>query len=347
MPRIDDYLRKLDSVAANDLLLSSDRPPLYRAQNELLPLPGEGILDDAMLRAGLRELLSADEWAALLADQQLAFTIDLDRMRVRGLCSIARHGITARFSRVREPVAALDELQLPAALANLVAADSGLVIVTGAAGSGKTTLVAALCELIGQERAVHLTSLGNTVEYRQASRAAAVSQRAIGRHCASFETAVETALDTNADVIACASLQTDGVFERLVEAASAGVLVLGEVPGQGAVNALEYLLLAARESQRTQLSLDLAECLLGIVSLDLLPKKGGGRVPAAEILLCTPNVAALLRDGKTSMLPSLLDREPGMQSMDRSLLELATRGLIEGREAYARAIDKRAFAAWG
>jgi twitching motility protein PilT len=347
MAHIDEYLRKLDSVGANDLLLSSDRTPLYRAQSELLPLPGEGTLDDASLRAALRELVNPDEWATLSTEQQLTFVVEVaPNVRVRGLCSIAQHGVTARLTRLRSAAASLAELQLPASFANFAAADSGMVIVTGPAGSGKTTLIAALCELVS-ERTVHLTGLGSAVEYLHENRAASLSQRAIGRHCASFASAIDTALDTDADVIACSSLFADGVFERLVEAACAGVLVFAELPGQGSVFALEQLLSCAAEHQRGQLALDLAESLLAVISLDLLPKKAGGRVPATEVLLCTPNVAALVRDDKTSMLAGLLDREPGMQSMDRCLLDLATRGVIDGREAFARANDKRAFAAWG
>jgi twitching motility protein PilT len=348
MPRIDDYLRKLDSVGASDLLLSSDRTPLYRAANELLPLPGEGALADAELRRELQELVTADEWASLLSNQQLAFVADLGQeLRVRGLCSVGRHGISTRLSLLRPECAALAELQLPATIASLVENDNGLVIVTGPVGAGKTTLIAALLAIVSEQRAGHIVSIENPVEYLHKSRLGPVSQRAVGRHCASHASAFEAALDTGADVVTCSNLDTDGVIELAVEAASAGVLVLGELPGQGAANALEYLLSRAPSQQRAQLCTDLAECLVAVIALDLLPKKGGGRIPAAEILLCTPNVASLVRDGKTNILHSLLDRELGMQSMDRCLLDLATRGLIEGREAYMRANDKRAFAAWG
>jgi len=348
MRRIDDYLRKLDGVGASDLLLSSGRPPLYRAANELLPLPGEGILPDAELRAGLQEFVSEDDWASLLADQQLAFVADLGHdVRVRGLCSIGQLGISTRLSLLRPECASFAELQLPATIASLADSESGLVIVTGPVGAGKSTLVASLLALVGQRRTGYIATIESPVEYLQKSPLAAVSQRAVGRHCASHASAIEAALDTSADVIACACLDAEGAFELAVEAASAGTLVFGELPGQGAPNALEYLLARAPNQQRAQLCSDLAECLVAVIALDLLPKKGGGRVAAVEVLLCTPNVASLVRDGKINILPSLLDRELGMQSMDRCLLDLATRGLIEGREAYARALDKRAFAAWG
>jgi twitching motility protein PilT len=247
---------------------------------------------------------------------------------------------------LRSSGATLAELQLPASFAQWAVAEAGLLIVTGPSGSGKTSLVGALSELVCRERSVQLTRLDRFDEYRLESGAASVSTRSVGQHVGSYARALEAALEADSDVIACGDLEAEGAFALSVEAACSGTLVIGELPGHGAVNALEHLLLMAAEQERSQLALDLAECLLAVVSLDLLPKKGGGRVPALEVLLCTPNVAALLRDGKTSMLPGLLDREPGMQSMDRSLLDLASRGTIDGREAYARALDKRAFAAW-
>jgi twitching motility protein PilT len=347
MVRIDDYLRKLGSVGASDLLLSSDRPPLYRAANELLPLPGEGTLPDAQLRAALQDMVTEDEWASLLGEQQLAFVAELGHeLRVRGLCSTGLHGISARLSLLRPAAASISELQLPASLAGLADTATGLILVTGPAASGKSTLVATLLSLIAKQRTGHIATIENPVESLQKTYAAVVSQRGVGRHCGSQAAGFEAALDTNADVIACSSIEAQGAFELAVEAACSGVLVFGELPGHGAANAIEYLLACVPGAQRAQLCADLAECLAAVVWLDLLPKKGGGRVPAVEILLGTPNVASLVRDGKANLLPGLLDREMGMQSMDRCLLDLATRGMIEGREAYARAIDKRPFAAW-
>jgi twitching motility protein PilT len=344
MNAIESYFRKLDGLGANELLLSSDRPPLYRAANELLPLPGEGTLGDEELRSGLEALLHPDEWARLHAEQQLSFVIALGgERRVRGQCGLSLRGLTARLCLLRQQDS-LEDLQLPASLARFAEADSGLCVVTGPAGSGKSSLVASLIGLVAKLRNAHIVSIENAIEYLQ--RSPSISQRALGRDFAHGLAAIETALDTDADVIACAQLETEGVLELLIEAANSGVLVIAELPGHGSVNALEQLVSCSPLAQRSQLCSDLAECLLGVVSLDLLPRKGGGRIPALEILLASPNVASLVRDGKISMLASLLDREHGMQSMDRSLLDLATRGLVEGREAHARAIDKRAFQAW-
>jgi twitching motility protein PilT len=348
MLQIDDYLRRLAGVGAQDLFLSSDRTPLYRASNELLPLPGEGSVSDAELRDSLQELLSADEWSELQEEQHLAFVAEIGHeQRVRGLCSVAQHGLTVRLTLLRTADVAGLSAQLPAAITSLVEQPAGLVIVTGPSGSGKTSVISSLLSLMAARRMLHIATCENLVEYLHVHPSALVSQRAVGRHAATFAQAIDSALDTNADVIACSELNAPGAFERLLEAACAGLLVLGELRGQGAVHTIEQLLAHTPTGQRAQRCSELADCLLAVVSLDLLPRRSGGRVLATEVLLATPSVAALIRDGKMGMLPSLLDREPGMQSMDRCLLDLATRGVVDGREAYVRAVDKRLFAAWG
>lgn len=345
MNRIDDYLAKLKAVGASDLLLSSERPPLYRAAKELLPLPGEGPISDGELRIALSRFITEDEWAGLLAERQLEFVIERTDHRLRGICALSGATLSARLSFLRA-APSLAELQPPAALAALTDADAGLIIVTGPSASGKSTLIASMLTAILQQRVLHAVTIEDPVEQLYAAPNAAISQRAVRRHCGDFAHAVDAALAADADVIACSALHAPGAFERLVEAASSGVLVLAELPGRGTVSVLEQLLLGAPAAQRAQLSNDLGDNLLAAVSLDLVPRKAGGRTVAVELLLSTPNVASLLRDGKTTMLAGTLDREPGMQSMDRCLLDLATRGIIDGRDAYSRALDKRAFAAW-
>jgi twitching motility protein PilT len=347
MMAIDEYIRKLVGLGATDLLLSSERPPLYRAANELLPLPGEGLVADAELRSMVEDLLDADEQQALQDDFRVSFQAQLlGGLRGAGSCHVAQHGLTLRLRLLGGLDLAHIDLALPPNAPNLLHAEAGLIVVTGPTGSGKSSWIARYLSLLSAQRPVYIASVDDPVEYVLAPGHGPMSQRSIGRHCRTFAEGIDAALEANAHVIACSDLQAPGVFERMLEAAGAGVLALGEMPGYGAVPALEQLMAAAPAGSRAQLAGDLADTLAAAVSLDLLPRKGGGRALALELLSATPNVASLLRDGKTQMLAALLERDPGMQSMDRCLLELATRGAIEGREAHARASDKRAFAAW-
>jgi twitching motility protein PilT len=347
-PRIDEYVRKLVGLGATDLLLSSERPPLYRAANELLPLPGEGVMGDAELRSLALGLLDADEQQALQDDFRVSFQAQLlGGLRGAGSCHVAQHGLTLRLRLLGGLDLAQIDLSLPSNVPSLLHAEAGLIVVTGPAASGKSSWIARYLQLMAAQRPLHVATIDDPVEYVLPPSHGAISQRGVGRHCRNFAEGIDAALEANAQVIAVSDLQAPGAFERMLEAAGAGVLAIGELRGYGAVAALEQLLSAAPAGLRTQLAGDLADTLTAAISLDLVPRKaGGGRVLALEALPATPNACSLLRDGKTQMLASLLERDPGMQSMDRCLLDLATRGVIEGREAHTRATDKRPFTAW-
>ena len=347
MGMLEEYLRKLAVVNATDLLLSSGRPPLYRTLDALLPLPGEGQLADAELHTQLQQWLSPDDWQTLHDQQRVTFNLSLETgQRVGGACHMAAHGLTVKLSLLGAQAERLNELELPKALARLFEAETGLIVVTGPARSGKTTLIARLISQIAAERSLCVATSECPVEYRLQCGDSSVVQRSVGRHASSHAQAIDTALATQADIIACSDLNAPEVFPRLLEAACSGVLALGELPSVGVVRTLEQLVMASPKHAHGQVLADLADGLLAVVSLDLLPRKSGGRVLAAELLLASRNVCSLIRDGKLGMLAGLLDREPGMQSMDHCLLELATRGVVDGREALGRAIDKRSFAAW-
>lgn len=347
MGHLDEYMRKMAVVNATELLLGSGRPPLYRALDQLLPLPGEGALADTELHKEMEQLLDPDEWQSLHEDQHAAFNVTLTSgHRIRGACHLAAHGLTVKLSLLGPQSDHLQDLEIPKILQPLLEAESGLIIVTGPATSGKTTLIARLISQIASHRSTYVATSENPVEYNLQSGNSVAVQRSVGRHCTSHAQALDSALASHAQIIACSELTAKGALERMLEAACTGSLAIGELQGLGTIRALEELLNTIPRPTRSQLSTDLSESLLAVVALDLIPKKTGGRTLATEVLLSSRNVCSLIREGKLNMLPTLLDREPGMQSMDRCLLDLATKGLIEGREAYVRATDKRAFSSW-
>lgn len=348
MGPLDEYVRKLTAVNATELLIGSGRPPLYRALDQLLPLPGASALADHELHKELEQLLDGEQWQALQEDQHAAFDVTLTGgQRLRGTAHLAAHGLTVKLGLLGPQTDQLLELELPKTIEPLLEADAGLIIVTGPAVSGKTTLIARLVSQIASRRSLYVATSENPIEYRLQIAHGSVVQRSLGRHCATHAQAIDTAVATQAQLIVCSELGAKGVLERSVEAACTGVLVFGEVVSTGAVRALEDLTLAVPKPARGQLLADLSDALIAVIALDLVPRKLGGRALAAEVLLSSRNVCALIREGKLNMLPGLLDREPGMQSMDRCLLDLATRNVVEGREAYLHATDKRLFSAWG
>lgn len=342
-----DYLDRLSSLKAGELLLSSDRVPLYRSPTGLLPLPGTTELPAEMLERELAALLCPEELRTLEREQHVACIKQLcESHRVRVSCHVAAHGYTLKLALADLQAQADGELAVPAMLSPLMHASRGLIIVAGPAASGKSSLVSRMLEQLCSDRAAFAMTVEDPVLYSSDAGSGIVVQRAVGKHCVSHAQGIDTALAARAEIIACSDLAAPGAFERMVEAASSGAVAIGELRAQSAVGALEQLLSAADGGSRSALAGELADALLAVLSLDLLPAQGGGRVPAIELLSATPRICALLREQQLDKISALFEREPGMQSMDRSLLELASAGLVEGREAYLRASDKALFRAW-
>jgi twitching motility protein PilT len=350
MTRVQDFLSKLSSLHASELLLSADHPPLYRALHEWLPLPGSVELHAEDMERALARLLTQDELRMLREEQHVSFIKQLDSgERVRAFCHVAEHGYTVKLVLLDVIAKVCSELSIPPLVLPLTAAQSGLIVIAGPAGSGKSTLLSRILTQLASERQAFVITVEEPIQYSAATAPktdALIVQRAVGRHCVSHAHGIEAALAARAEVIACSSLAAPQAFTRMLDAASSGVLALGELRAHSCVGALEQLLTAAPSAQRSVLARELSEALLAVVSLDLLPTKAGGRVLALEVLTATPRLRVMVREQSLERIPLLFEREAGMQSMDRSLLELATAGVLDGHEAYLRASDKTLFGAW-
>lgn len=342
-----DYLAKLAVLNATELLIGSDRQPLYRALHELLPLPGSSELHAQDLERMLEALLGPEELRLLREQQHVSCIKQLDSgERVRVFCHCAAHGYTLKLALLNLHSVTRSEPALPPLLRHLTGARSGLIIVAGPAGSGKSALVSHMLEQLACERARYVISVEDPVLYGAPRSGALIVQRAVGKHCPSHAQGIEAAATAGAEVIACSNLAAPLAFERMLEVAGSGVLAIGELRAKAAVAALEHLLRPGRSAQCPLLARELSEALLAVLALDQLPARSGGRILALEVLTATPSLCGLLRDRQLEGIAHLFERERGMQSMDRSLLELATAGLVEGHEAYLRASDKTLFRAW-
>jgi len=326
MTRLAHYVAKLASVHASDLLLASERPPQYRSAHGLLPLPGEAAIAGRDLQSWLESWLGPDRWSHLQVTRALSCVAALDPgTRVRVRCTWSGHGATAQL-RVLATPRTLAELQLPPQLAQLAELTRGLVVVGGPHGSGKTQLLGALVRVIAEQRLCHIVTLEAPVELEHPSGKASISQREVPLHCASFASGIRAAQSGNADVIAIHSAEESEVLELACRAARSA-LVLLELPGSGAAALLERL---ARSAVLTRPS-ELPEALAAVVALQLLPRKGGGWIPAAEILMRSPELCAQLHD----LQPGLAGRiagaatGPGSQSLERARQVLLQQGSIE------------------
>lgn len=329
MTGVEEFVAKLDTVGGSELLLGPGRPPLYRSASGLLPLPGEGAVDGPQLDAMLEPWLGAERWTQLHTRRAITCVMGVPgQPRLRVQCTLAHRGPTLQL-RVLDTPLALDELQLPAQLAALADLTHGLVLITGPAGSGKTNALASLLQLVAERKRRHIVTLENPVELLHQSRISSISQRELGVHVSSFAVGVRSALAANADVIVLAK-PDDAIVCDVATRAAHSALVLCEVPGRGCVPVLERVLAAA--NARSDCA-SLAESFAAIVALELLSKKGGGRVPACEIVTQSPALSVVLRDGKPGGLTKLPEPAfgPGSQTFEAAKLELLRQGLIDAR----------------
>jgi twitching motility protein PilT len=241
----------------------------------------------------------------------------------------------------------LSDLGLPNTVARVINNHNGIVLITGAAGSGKTSTMAALVDLINEERADHILSIEDPVEYVHQSKNCVVNQRQVNRHTKSFANALRSSLREDPDVICIGELRDLETISLAMSAAETGHLVLGTLHTQGVVRTVNRVIGAFPPAQQPQVRTMLSESLRAIISQKLLPRADrSGMVLAYELLFVNHATANLIRENRTFQLNSVLQtgRSQGMRSLDESIAELLAKGAIDRQTALANAEDPRNFA---
>ena len=272
-------------------------------------------------------------------------TIDL---RISTIPTLYGEDFTLRLLMRNSKLLALEELGLTRKdfnqLYSLLNSPSGLILVTGSVGSGKSTTLAALVEQVNIERREHIITLEDPIEYVLEPKGCHITQREVHTHTRSFALALRGALREDPDVIMIGEMRDLETISLAITAAETGHLVLGTLHTSNASRTLDRLLDVFPPGQQEQIRIMVSESLRGVISQQLIPRsEGEGRVLALEILTNTPAVANVIREAKTFMLPGIIQtgKKQGMQLMDDALLDLSSRGLISVEEAYARADQKR------
>jgi twitching motility protein PilT len=216
------------------------------------------------------------------------------------------------------------------------------VLVTGPTGSGKSTTLAALVDLINTRRSDHIITIEDPIEFIHPNRSCLVNQREVGQHTRSFKTALRAALREDPDVVLVGEMRDLETVSIALETAETGHLVFGTLHTSSAVSTVDRLIDQFPADQQAQIRIMLSETLESVIAQVLCRKIGGGRVAALEVLMVTPAVANLIREGKTFQIPSLMQtgRNVGMVTMHEALLDLVVRQVVEPQEAYAKAQDK-------
>jgi twitching motility protein PilT len=344
LAHVDQYLAVGKESGASDIHLSVNSPPVWRRFGLLEPIWHQA----APLAAPDTERLAMEfltepqkELLASRGDVDFAYATDIGRFRA----SVVRQrtGYDLVFRIISDQVRTMDDLGLPEQLKLLTEFHNGLVLVTGSVGSGKSTTLAALVDQINRSRQDHIITLEDPIEYLIPSRGCHVTQREVHTHTKSFANALRGALREDPDVIMVGEMRDLETISLAITASETGHLVLGTLHTSNAARTLDRLLDVFPTDQRDQIRIMVSESLRGIISQQLVPRAdGNGRALAIEILMNTPAVGNVIREGKTFMLPGIIQtgKKLGMKLMDDSLLELFQSGLITAEEAVYRAEQK-------
>ena len=345
LEHVDHYLYIGQQSCVSDVHLSVNMQPIWRRNGELEPI----WLKAPVLTAADTERLAMaflnDEQKRHLAergDADFAYSNSFGRFRT----SVVRHrlGYDMTFRIINSHLRSMEEIGLPESLKLLTQYHNGLVLVTGSVGCGKSTTLAALVDEINRNRHDHIITLEDPIEYIITSKGCHVTQREVHTHTNSFAAALRGSLREDPDVIMVGEMRDLETIQLAITAAETGHLVLGTLHTGNAARTLDRVLDVFPTDQREQIRVMVSESLRGVISQQLVPRiDGQGRALALEILVNTPAVAATIRDGKTFMLPGIMQtgRKLGMQLMDDSLMALYDKGLISQEEAYTRAEQKQ------
>jgi twitching motility protein PilT len=258
-----------------------------------------------------------------------------------------RHGPIAVFRVIPATVRTADEMGISREVQNLCYLTKGLVVVTGPTGSGKSTTLAALVDLINRTRTDHIITIEDPIEFVHQSRKCLVTQRQVGVHTRSFKQALRAALREDPDIILVGEMRDLETVSIAIETAETGHLVFGTLHTTTAASTVDRIIDQFPADRQSQVRVMLSESLRGVIAQTLCRKIGGGRVAAREILLSIPAVSNLIREGKTFQIPSIMqtNRKIGMVTLNDALLELVDTKQVEPKEAYMKAVEKTGFAA--
>ncbi|GAB4113554.1 MAG: type IV pilus twitching motility protein PilT [Candidatus Caldatribacteriota bacterium] len=331
---------------ASDLHITVGVPPILRINGDLkkLNLPE---LTSEDVHEMIFSILNKEQLTKYIKYYELDFSYELKNVaRFRVNIFRTRKGEAAAFRLIPEKIKTLEELNLPKELNYFTKRPKGFVLITGPTGSGKTTTLATLIDMINKEQYKHIITIEDPIEFIHQHKNCVIDQREIGSHTHSFASALRSALREDPDVILVGEMRDLETISMAVTAAETGHLVFSTLHTNNAVETVERIINVFPPHQQNQIRTQIAESLLGIVAQTLLPTiDGGGRVPIIELMIATPAVRNIIRENKIHQMASIIQmsRNDGMISLDQSLKSMLIEGKISRDEAILRAIDKKEF----
>jgi twitching motility protein PilT len=336
---LNDYLFDVIREGASDLHITVGLPPMVRVNGEVQPLDYPPLTAN-ITRELVYDILSNDQRQRLENDWELDFSYTLPRTaRFRVNVYFQKGTLGAAFRTIPQEVLNLHKLGLPRAVEDMTEKPRGLVLVTGPTGSGKSTTLAAMIDKINETKNEHIMSVEDPIEFLHNHKKCIVNQREVNQDTKSFAQALKHVLRQDPDVILVGEMRDLETISLAVTAAETGHLVFGTLHTQDAPQTVDRIIDVFPPHQQHQVRAQLANALQGIITQTLIPRRDGkGRVVACEVLVPTPGVRNLIREGKTHQIYSAMQTggKFGMQTMDAALVELMRKGLISREEAEKR-----------
>ncbi len=341
-PRIEVLLDEVIKKKASDLHIQVGLPPMIRVDGSLIPVVGSDVLDEEGIEALLFAILDEEQKVILLKDKEFDFSFaygDLGRFRVNAFHE--RGNMAAAMRLIPNEILTVEQLNLPPIISKFAEFPRGLVLVTGPTGSGKSTTLAALVHKINVEKAFHIVTIEDPIEFTHKSIKSVIVQREVHYDTYSFSAALRSALREDPDVVLVGEMRDLETIASAITIAETGHLVFATLHTNNASQSIDRMIDVFPPHQQPQIRAQLSNILMAIVSQRLVPAIGGGRTVAAEILVANPAVRNIIREGKSHQLEAVIQTgaEFGMQSMDKTLATLIHEGKITYEDAKNVAVD--------
>jgi len=346
MAQIDAFFKLMNEQGASDLHMVAGQQPILRIRGDMEKVKYQKF-DNDTLRALLYEIVTEEKIKEFEETGDVDFGYEIPGLaRYRGNLFMQKNGIGAVFREIPSEILTCEQLGLPKIVAKLASLPKGLVLVTGPTGSGKSTTLAAIVDEANKTRSDHILTIEDPIEFVHQSQKCIVNHREVGLHTKSFAAALRGALREDPDIILVGEMRDLETISLAMEAAMTGHLVFGTLHTLNASKTVDRVIEIFPSNQQAQVRSTLADALKAVVSQTLfkrIDKKG--RCAALEILICTPAVRNLIREGKTFQIPSVMQtgKKYGMQTLDDAIMDYLERGMISPEDAYTNAIEKPKF----
>lgn len=343
MARIDELLKLLVGRGGSDLHLSTSYRPCIRVDGEMQFLRDRDILTHEENKAVIYEIIpprNREEFEACF-DTDFAYELnEYGRFRVNVFMD--QRGIGTVLRQIPSQIPTLEQLNMPESIRRFCFLSKGLVIITGPTGSGKSTTLAAMIDLINRTRKDHIITIEDPIEFLHRSKGCLINQREVHAHTNSFASSLRAALREDPDIVLVGEMRDLETIEMAIETAETGHLVFGTLHTNTAATTVDRVIDKFPTNRQNQIRTMLADTLSGVVAQTLCKKKNGGRIAATEILVVTPAIASNIREGKTHQIPSAMQtgKSFGMQMFNDCLLKYTLDGIVTPHEAYLKAIEK-------